>query len=129
MQSVSGAPPFTMHDNFCAVGVKTAVELLSTDAAVNVDAQAAARQYPDRSRRMQEEGEAGFRCASDDHRLVNCVITSETPTDWGFARAALAVIQSDAVRTHREMKRRAIGGTVVFKITDRGSSVLCPGAR
>jgi hypothetical protein len=116
----------TMTDVLSTVGEKVMVTVSAANTTIDVDSRAAGHRYPDRTRRLQQGGDVGFRCGSDDHRLVNCIVTSEAPINFGFGMAALAVLQSDAVSVPAEMNRHAISGTVSFRIADHGRLVRSP---
>lgn len=129
--AMAAAQSPTATDNLCTTGDHVAVTVTSGDAALDVDAEASARLYPERARRMQVEGDAGFRCASDGHRLVDCVVTSESRADLGFGRAALAVLQSVRVKgaAGGQPTARTVNGTAAFRITDPGRTAPCPYGR
>ena len=49
------------------------------------------RYYPRRALRMNVEGSATLNCRVSVEGLLNCVLATETPSDWGFGEAALRI--------------------------------------
>lgn len=50
-----------------------------------------ARYYPRRAMRMNMEALVTLNCRVSVEGLLNCVVASETPPDWGFGEAALRI--------------------------------------
>jgi His-Xaa-Ser repeat protein HxsA len=76
-----------------------------------------ARYYPDRAQRMEVNGRATIRCTvTTKGTLENCVVTSETPEDFGFGDAALRLSRLFRMKPLSLDGLTATGKTVVVPI-------------
>ena len=118
--------PYPMdHDCFYNVGTVGAADFASAAAILDVDAEAVQHAYPDRALRMLQGGQASFACDSDGAHLTNCVVTSDEPVHFGFAKATQILLGAGAVRMHPTGTAGKIEGVVRFKIAQNGETRIC----